>query len=161
MPCACRASTPVTFAPCWIWPGAPRLAREHDRRWRGADPQAAARWAETARALAAALMAAAAPCFPNDEPSARHADRLGAGSRAMTDDENRWLDLRGRVSEENSIAPNCGASWRESSRMGRPAHSSLVGRKNLIRAVKQANDTHGVGHRGRRKRLALSATGSR
>ena len=45
-----------------------RLAWEHDRRWRGSDPEAAAQWAETARALAAALMAAAAPCFPNDEP---------------------------------------------------------------------------------------------
>ena len=45
-----------------------RLAWEHDRRWRGADPEAAARWAKTARALAAALMAAAAPCFPNHEP---------------------------------------------------------------------------------------------
>ena len=45
-----------------------RLAWEHDRRWRGADPEAAARWAETARVLAGALMATAALCFPNDEP---------------------------------------------------------------------------------------------
>ena len=40
-----------------------RLAWEHDRRWRGSDPEAAARWAETAQALAAAV-----PYFPNDEP---------------------------------------------------------------------------------------------
>ena len=35
-----------------------------------------------------------------------------------------------------------------------------VGRKNSS-VLSQASDTHGVGRRGRRKRLALSATGSR
>ena len=38
----------------------------------------------------------------------------------MTDDENRRSDLRGRVSEEYGTVSNCGASSRESSRMGRP-----------------------------------------
>ena len=54
--------------------------------------------------------------LPQRRASARHSDRLGAGGRPMSDDENRRSDLRGRVSEEYGTVSNCGASSRASSK---------------------------------------------